>query len=305
MIKQIWIAAIAMSCAAAQDTVPVSMTVTVEATHRKPFPELKREDVIVYRGKERLAVTDWTALQGEHGGMELFLLIDDASAMTLGSQLADLREFIGAQPASALIGVGYAHNGITEVKQNLISDHEQAAAALRLPLGRITAGASPYLALSDLIKRWPTCCVRREVVLISSGIDPLGGLGPIDPYLDTAIEQAQRAGVIVFAIYTPGIGHGGHSFFRMNWGQNHLAQLAEETGGESYMLGFGAPVSFAPYLKDLSEHLAHQYSVGFLTKPSAKPGLVGVRFTTEVPDAEIIAAPRVLVSPAARPSSER
>ncbi|HTS78640.1 MAG TPA: hypothetical protein VMG40_20685 [Bryobacteraceae bacterium] len=305
MIRQILIAAIAMSCAVAQDAVPVNMTVTVEARDGKPFPELKREDVMIYRGKERLAVTDWTALQGERDGMELFLLIDDASAMTLGNQLADLREFIAPQPASALIGVGYAHNGITEVKQNLTSNHEEAAAALRLPLGMISAGASPYLALSDLIKRWPTCCVRREVVIISSGIDPLGGLGAIDPYLDTAIEQAQRAGVIVFTIYTPGVGHGGHSFFRMNWGQNHLAQLAEETGGECYMLGFGTPVSFAPYLRDLSAHLAHQYSVGFLVKPPARPGLIGVRFTTEVPDAEIIAAPRVFVSPAPRPPSER
>jgi len=305
MIRQVFMAAIAMSCAVAQNAVPVSMTVTVEATHGKPLPDLKREDVMIYRGKERLAVTDWAALQGERAAMELFLLIDDTSATTLGSQLAELREFIGAQPANALIGVGYMHNGIADIKQNLTSDHRQAAAALRLPLGNISAGASPYLALGDLIKRWPTCCVRREVVMISSGIDPLGGLGPIDAYLDTGIEQAQRAGVIVYAIYTPGEGHGGHSAFRMNWGQNHLAQLAEETGGESYMLGLGAPVSFAPYLRDLSEHLAHQYSVSFLIKPPAKRGLVAVRFATEVPGAEIIAAPKVLVSPAPGPPGGR
>lgn len=306
MIRQIFITTLAVSCAVlAQDKVPVSMTVTVEATHGKAFPELKREDVMIYRGKERLTVTDWTALQGERGGVEVFLLIDDASAMTLGSQLADLREFINAQPAGAMIGVAYMHNGIADIKQNLTADHGKAAQALRLPFGTISAGASPYLALGDLIKKWPTCCVRREAVMISSGIDPLGGLGPIDPYLDTAIAQAQRAGLIAFAIYTPSAGHGGHSAFRVNWGQNHLAQLAEETGGESYMLGFGAPVSFAPYLKDVTEHLAHQYSVSFLIKPLAKPGLVSVRFTTEVPDAEIIAAPKVFVTPAARPSGDR
>lgn len=122
---------------------------------------------------------------------------------------------------------------------------EKAAGALRLPLGKIAAGSSPYLSLGDLIKKWPTCCVRREVLFISSGVDRLGGLGVTNPYVDSAIEQAQRAGVLIFTIYTLGLGHSGHSFWRMSWGQNHLAQLTEETGGESYMLGFGPPVSFA------------------------------------------------------------
>lgn len=298
MSKQILIASMAMACVAiAQDNVPVNMTVTVEAAHGKQTPELKREDVMIYHGKERLPVTEWTALQGERAGLELFVLIDDGSDMSLGNQLAELREFMNAQPASTLIGVGFMHNGIADIKQNLTSDHGKAAQALRLPLGNIAAGASPYLSLSDLIKKWPASRVRREVLMISSGIDPLGGLGAIDPYLDIAIEQAQRAGLITYAIYTPSAGHGGHSVFRMNWGQNHLAQLAEETGGESYMLGFGAPVSFAPYLKDVGSHLTHQYSVSFLAKPPSKPGLIQVRFATEVPDAEIIAAPKVFVSP--------
>ena len=76
----------------------------------------------------------------------------------------------------------------------------------------------------------------------------------------------------MYAIYTPSAGHFGHSFWRLNWGQNHLAQIAEETGGESYMLGFGPPVSFAPYLTEVAEHLAHQYLVTFLIKPGEKAG---------------------------------
>lgn len=307
MIRQSFVAVIAMTgmLGIAQDKVPVSMTVSIEATHGKDVPELNREDATVFQGKQRLEVTEWTALKGEHAALELFVLMDDASAMSLGSQLTDLRDFFAAQPASTLIGVGFMHNGIADVKQDLTSDHAQAAQALRLPAGRISAGASPYLALSDLIKRWPTCCVRRELLFISSGVDPLGGMGPTNPYLDTAIERAQRAGVMVYTIYTPGVGHTGHSFWRENWGQNHLAQLAEETGGECYMLGFGAPVSFAPYLRDIAERFTHQYSVTFLVKAPAKAGLVSVRFATEIPNAEIVAAPRVYVSPPVRPSGDR
>jgi len=158
---------------------------------------------------------------------------------------------------------------------------------------------SPFLALSDLIKRWPASPARHEVLLVTSGIDPMGG-GASNPYLDAAIEHAQRAGIVVYSIYAPAAGHGGHSSWRMNWGQNHLAQITEATGGESYMLGFGALVSFAPYLSELAEHLTHQYQARFLVKPGNKAGFQPVRFTTEVPNAEIVGAGRVYV-PAQQP----
>jgi hypothetical protein len=274
-------------------TVPVQMTVTVEAHHDKEVPVLNKEDVMVFQRKERLRVTDLVPRQGEQAALELFILIDDGSGMSLGSQL-DVRQFIENQPAATSIGVGYMRNGTVEVAQDLTADHPKVAKSLRLPLGSPGVVASPFLALSDLIKRWPASPARHEVVLVTSGVDPLGG-ALIDPYLDAAIEHAQRAGVLVYGIYTPGAGHSGHSFWRMNWGQNHLAQIAEETGGESYMLGFGPPVSFAPYLSDIAEHLAHQYVVKFLVTPGKKAGFQSVRFTTEVPNAELVSAGKVYV----------
>ncbi len=274
--------------------VPVQMTVTVEAHHDKEVPVLNKEDVMVFQRKERLRVTNLVPRQGEQAALELFILIDDGSGMSLGSQLGDVRQFIENQPAATSIGVGYMRNGIVEVAQDVTADHLKAAKSLRLPLSSPGVVASPFLALSDMIKRWPASAGRHEVVLVTSGVDPLGG-ALIDPYLDAAIEHAQRAGVIVYGIYTPGAGHSGHSFWRMNWGQNHLAQIAEETGGESYMLGFGAPVSFAPYLSDIAEHLAHQYVVTFLVTPGKKAGFQSVRFTTEVPNAELVTAGKVYV----------
>jgi len=278
---------------ASQGPVPVQVTVTVEARHGKQVPELKKGDVMVFANKERLQVTDLD----QRTALELFILIDDASGMSLGSQFNDIRQFIETQPAETSIGIGYMRNAMVEVVQDLSADHAKAAKALRLPLGYPGVMPSPFLALSDLIKRWPASEARHEVVLISSGIDSMGG-GIADPYLDAAIEHAQRAGVIVYAIYTPAAGHGGHSFWRMNWGQNHLAQIAEETGGECYMLGFGPPVSLAPYFSELSEHLAHQYVVTFLAKAGRKAGFQPVRFTTEVPNAEIVGSNRVYVSAA-------
>src|SRR3569833_1704103 len=86
----------------------------------------------------------------------------------------------------------------------------------------------------------------------------------------------------------PESGHGGHSFFLVNWGQNHLAELAEETGGEAYMLGLTAPVALAPYLDQISAHLRHQYAATVMKTPEPKAGNITIPFTTEVPTASIV-----------------
>jgi hypothetical protein len=94
-------------------------------------------------------------------------------------------------------------------------------------------------------------CSRQSGVKILTfgGIDTFYGGGYPDPYVDTAIQDAQCAAVVVHSIYTPGAGHFSHTYWRIYWGQNYLAQLSEETGGESYyFLGGEAPVSFEPYL---------------------------------------------------------
>jgi hypothetical protein len=275
---------------------PVHMVVTVEARHGNSPPEITKQDVMVYEGHDRDKVTDWVPAQGEHGALEFFIMIDDGSSLSLGSQLEDLRQFIRAQPATTLIGIAYMQNGVAQVVQNPTTDHEQAAKTLRLPQGIVGAEASPYFSLQDLIKRWPQSTARREVFMVTDGVDWLGGGTAEDPYVEAAITDAQRAGVIVFDIYMPGQGHAAHSYWLYYWGQIYLSQIAEETGGESYYIGFtGAPVSFTPYLNGVAQRLDHQYFLGFLAKPEKKAGVRRVRLKTEVPNAELIAAPQVYV----------
>jgi hypothetical protein len=282
----------------AQDTSTgpaVNLVVTVEARHGSNVPDVSREDVMVYEGRDRDKVTAWVPLQADHAGLELFILIDDSSNISLGSQLEDIHQFIGAQPAATKVGLAYLQNGTAQIAQNLTSDHLLVAKALRLPLGNPGAMASPYLSLGDLIKRWPESSERREVLMITDGIDRLWGSGPGDGYVDSLVEQAQRAGIIIFGIYTPGVGHYGHSMWRMNWGQNYISQASDETGGEAYYLGYGAPVSFAPYLDDLTRRLNRQYLLTFLAKPQKKAGMQRVKLRTEVSNAELVSADRVYV----------
>jgi len=292
------LAATLATVALAQETPGSSarMVVTVEAKRSGSVPVINQEDVMVFEGRDRDKVTGWVPLQGENAGLELFVLIDDAAASSLGSQLDDLRKFIAVQPASTKLGIAYMQNGTAQVLLNLSADHAQAAKALRLPLSNAGVSASPYFSLSDLIKRWPQSSARREILMISDGIDRYWDGGPGNPNVDNAIEDAQRAGVIVFAIYTPGEGHFGHNYWRINWGQNYLSQVADETGGESYAVTFmGAPVSFRPYLDDLTQRLGRQYLLTFLAKPQKKSGMQRVKVMTEVPNAEMVSADRVFV----------
>lgn len=133
--------------------------------------------------------------------------------------------------------------------------------------------------------------------MVTDGIDYYYGSGDLlDPYLSAAIEDAQKGGVLVSAIYYPGVGHFGHSYWQNYWGQMYLAELADRTGGEAYYIGMtGAPVAFAPFLKDAANRLNHQYILSFVAKPEKKAGLRKVKVRTEVPNTELVSADQVFV----------
>jgi len=59
------------------------------------------------------------------------------------------------------------------------------------------------------------------------GIDYFGGSGPVNSYVDTLIDDAQKAGVLIHAIYANGVGHYARSYWRMYWGQNFLSRVAD------------------------------------------------------------------------------
>jgi|SRR5579871_993825 len=286
----------ALSEAQPQQAAAVHIVVTAEPHKGDTIPALNREDIQVHSGNDRLQVADFTPLQGDRGTLQLFILMDDSSSTSLGIQLNDIRAFINAQPATTAVAIGYMRNGTVDTVQNFTNDHRQAAAKLRLPLGSIGASASPYFSLMDLIKRWPSGAPRREIVLMSDGIDRFGGNGPANPYVDQTVDQAQRAGIVIYTIYVSGVGHRGHSFWSVNWGQNYLSQIAEQTGGEAYFQGFQTPVSLGPFLTQISQRLGRQYLLGFFPKPQAKPGFERIRLRTEVPNVDLAAQESVYVA---------
>jgi hypothetical protein len=152
------------------------------------------------------------------------------------------------------------------------------------------------------MKRWPESSNRREIVMITDGIDRLHGwphrrgLGPISPDVSAASTVAQRTGTIIHSIYTRGVGWRGSNFWQVTNGQNAMAKLADETGGESFFLGIGQPVSFRPYLDRLQTSLDNRYRLEFNAVPGKKPGLQYVKLTTEVAGIELDSADSVWVA---------
>jgi hypothetical protein len=274
--------------------VPVHMVVTVKPHHGAQVPAVAADDVKVYQKGQLDTVASWVPLQGDRAGLQLYILIDDTSRSTLALQYSSIDKFIDEQPATTAIAVGYMRNGTVYTAQNLTTDHALAEKSLRLPLGFGAAYTSPYLALSDLMKKWPETKDRREILMISSGTDPLGGGFSNDPYsnpyLDAAFERAQRGGFIVYSIYSPGAGRAGRGLFRTNLAQSGLDLLSQKTGGETYYLGYGAPVDITPYLRDISNNLKNQYGLTFMAKSAKKPALEPVKVKTEMPNTGLVTA---------------
>ena len=280
--------------------VSVTVTVSVETKHAKDFPVIYPEDVRVFQGKERLKVTQWVPVEGDGAGLELMVIVDDAcDTQSVGLQLKELRKFILAQPKETAIGVGYMRNSTVHILQNPTKDHARAAKSVRLPLGRTAAYSSPYLAITDLIKGWPDIGNRRVIFMVSPGIDGMER-GPTNPYLDHAVERAQRAKISVSSIYCSG------AVFNtgmLDFGQSNLLEMADRTGGEVYFQGSHTPLSFTPYLQKFGDRLGHQYSLTFLAYAEEKDTTQHIRIETEVPGVELEGPARVRIPGVGREAS--
>lgn len=267
------------------------LVVTAEGHHGAAPGDVKRNDVSVQLDNRPATVMGWTHLAGD---LELYIVIDDSTDTDLGLQFSSLKEFIARQPAGTKIGLAYLRNGSALIAAPVTAGREEVVKKLRLPLGMPGIAASPYMGVSDLVKKWPASEARREVLLISSGVDPYSPPDPLNPYLQSAIADAQRAGIVVHSIYYPEAGHWGHSYWRRNWGENYLSELGDGTGGEAYWQGPETPVTFDPYLKDFGQRLENQYLLR-VDGDDLKSGLHRVKVVDAKQGVSLMAAEKVLI----------
>ena len=272
----------------AQQEGPQPTEALVTITSKSPAPPAPSAVTAELNGKS-VPVTAFQPLFP--GATQIAILVDDGLRTSVARQLDDIRNFIKGLPAGTEVFVGYMSIGRVTSTLPFTSNLASAASTLRIPFGSPGISASPYFCLSDFAKNWPTESAAygtnstpgrkaRFVLMLTNGVDPYNGsVSPLNqdsPYVQTAITDAQRAGIIVSAIYYGDAGiRGGAANFS---GQNYLSQVAEGTGGESYYQMRGNPVALAPYLARFQTDIAQTYVATFTAPPSRD--LLRLKFKT-------------------------
>jgi hypothetical protein len=242
--------------------------------------------------------TGWTHLTTAASPVEMVLLIDGGARSSLGTQFGEMQSFIKEMPSESKLTIAYMENGRATLAGPLTSDSGMVLRELHLPGAPSGSSASPYFCLSDLAQHWPSTnrAARRVVVMITDGLDPYQhGFDPEDPYVQSAIRDSVRAGLVVYSMYWHVLGRADSSAFGANAGQSLLGMVTAATGGQSYWQGMGNPVSFDPFFTDIRRCLRNQYALNFTAQPGKKPDMATLKLHLDGVKAKVYAPEQVFV----------
>lgn len=240
-------------------------------------------------GKES-TVTGLVPFRGEKDGLDLVILMDGSSRSSLGNQFDQIGKFAQTLPPNVRVALAYMQYGRAVMVVPFTTDHSQVLKGLHLPAGAPGSNGSPYFCISDLAKNWPggESNARREVLMITDGVDEYNPrYDPEDPYLQQAINDAVRARLVIYAIYFRGTGRLDNTRYENNAGQNLIIAVTAATGGKSFWEGIGNPVSFEPYLDELTRRFRNQYELSFITPLPGKATVEGLKLKLSVPGAKV------------------
>ena len=274
--------------------------VTVLGKNTEATPAVTQQDVKVQVAGKFATVTGWAPLTGQQSKLELVLLIDDSARTSLSRQFDELGQFLKSLPPDTAAGVAYMINGRAAFSGPLTTDHAQLIKEIHITAGAPGENASPYFCLSDLAKRWPSNdrTARREVLMLTDGVDNYERrFDPDDPYVQAAITDSIRSGLVVYSIYWRDSGRFDRTNYGNDTGQNLLSLVTAATGGNDYWEGTGNPVSFQPFLEDLSRRLQNQYELGVTAKIGQKPQVETMKLKISAPAIKVTAPQQVFIAP--------
>jgi VWFA-related protein len=268
---------------------PVTIPVGIRVKGTKPEPELRMIDLTVSEDGEPQTILSIRAI-GTSSPLTLAVLIQDDLVPSIGNEIKPLAEFIRRLPKGSRVLVGYLRTGSLQVRQKFTSDLEKAGKALRLPLGSASAAPyNPYVEVIEAIKRFDAQpSGRRAILLISDGLDTSHGFDSssagqsID--LQRAINDAQRRSIAVYAFYAPSVA--AQNTALVGNAQSSLSRLSEETGGRAFFQGTGAPVSFDPFIRELTSSLEKQIALTYLSTHPEK-GFHRIKVRSATPGVEV------------------
>ncbi len=271
--------------------------VTVLARHSEVSPNVSQQDVSLKVNGKDAAVAGWTPFKGANAGLELVVLID-SGAHNMGRQFEEIGHLLQSLSPETKVTIGYMQNGYVAMAAPLTADHKKALGELHLPAGPST---NPYFCISSLAQKWPSQdhAARREVLMFSDGIDPENPrFDPDDLYVQSAIRDSVRAGIVIYTIYWRGQPAASQTSLTVDGGQSLMNELSDATGGYNYWSGSGNPVSFQPFFDDLLRRFDNQYALDFTARLDRKPAVESAKIKVEGIGLQVTAPQRVFVRPA-------
>ncbi|MCA1817818.1 MAG: hypothetical protein LC746_15765 [Acidobacteria bacterium] len=255
-------------------SVTIPVVISVPPVRERGSEELRPVGLTVREDGEREEILA-TRSEAEHAPLYLAVFVQDDLIPPASNEIATLANFIRRLPEGSYVMVGYLRVGSVQIRQKFTSDLERAAKALRIPAGTPTAGPyNPYLSLVEGMRRFQSQPLgRRAVLAVTDGLDISRGvensLASQSTDLQRAVGEAQRRGVAVYSIFTP-TANTSNNLTLVGNAQGALARLSDETGGRAFFQGTGAPVSFDPFLRELSDRLDKQIALTYLSTHADK-----------------------------------
>jgi VWFA-related protein len=248
------------------DVTRVSLLFTVTDKKGRFITDLDKKDFEVVEGKRQQNIAEFTAESDLP--LRLGILIDTSNSVRerfkfeqeAASQFID--SVMRTNLDKALV---VSFDTSAELVSDLISDTDKLTASIRdlRPGGGTALYDAIYFACRDKLSQdQPRYKFRRAIVIVSDGDDNQSRYTR-----DQALEMAQKADVVVFAIST--------NITRIETdGDKVLRYLAQETGGRAF---FPFKVEdLDQSFENIANELRHQYSISYRPEPLKTDGLFHV-----------------------------
>lgn len=245
---------------------PVTVPVTIKV--KKPEVEIRVVELLVREDGE--VQSPLSMRKPSDNPITLAVVLQDDLVSSIANETKGVADFIRQLPVGSRVMVGYIRTGSLQLRRRFTTELPKAADAVRPPLGIASASPyNPFIQVIEALRRYDAQPLgRRALFLVSDGLDLSHGVDGSTPGqsvdLARAITEAQRRGVAIYSIYAPSAAISANPLLVAN-GQSSLQRLSDETGGHAFFQGTGAPVSFDPFLKEISATLERQIALTYLS----------------------------------------
>ncbi|MBK9216150.1 MAG: hypothetical protein IPM59_11230 [Chloracidobacterium sp.] len=271
-------------------TVPISIFSKKELKEGQAEEFLQAERIIVKENGDEQQILSIRSVTTSP--LSIAFVIQDDLASTFNLQIREIQEFIRSLPKGTRVMIVYTRSGSPQIRQRFTEDLEAAANSLRIVTGSpALAPRSPFDGVAAIIDRFEGVPAgRRAVVLFSDGLDSSSGMNLASiaqsADLDRAVLKANRKGIAVYPLYSPTAVTENRNSVLALAAQGALAKLADETGGRAFLGPLSGPVSYRPFLREMSLTLSRQFALTYLST-HMKKGYHKLKITSTNPEVKI------------------